>query len=135
MPTNLSVESIQNLVQGGDAQGLISGRTGQGYEGRVLKEMRENGMDAGAAGALQGVGGPSAAPGVTFSDLLRNSVEKVNEHQVQADTAIKELVAGRHKNVHETMLAVERADSSLKLMMTVRNKILDAYREIMRMQV
>jgi flagellar hook-basal body complex protein FliE len=49
--------------------------------------------------------------------------------------AIKELVAGRTKNIHETMLAIERADTSLKLMMQVRNKVLDAYREIMRMQV
>jgi len=59
----------------------------------------------------------------------------VNQHQHQADTAIKELVAGRSKNIHETMLTIERADTSLKLMMQVRNKILEAYREIMRMQV
>lgn len=71
----------------------------------------------------------------TFSDLLRKSVEKVNEHQVQADTAVKELLAGRNKNIHETMLSLERADSSLKLMMQVRNKVLEAYKEIMRMQV
>jgi flagellar hook-basal body complex protein FliE len=44
-------------------------------------------------------------------------------------------VAGRNKNIHETMLVLERADSSLKMAMQVRNKILDAYREIMRMQV
>ena len=55
--------------------------------------------------------------------------------QAQADQAIRELVAGRNKNIHETMLAIERADSSLKLMMQVRNKVLDAYREVMRMQV
>ncbi len=71
----------------------------------------------------------------TFSDVLRQSVEKVNEYQHQADSAIKELVAGRSKNIHETMLAIERADTSLKLMMQVRNKMLDAYKEIMRMQV
>ncbi len=79
--------------------------------------------------------GPQAAEGVTFSDMLRGSLERVNELQHQADTAMKELVAGRTKNIHETMLAVERADASLKLMMQVRNKVLDAYREIMRMQI
>ena len=73
--------------------------------------------------------------GKTFSEILRDSVEQVNLHKTQADTAIKELVAGRNKNIHETMLTVERADTSLKLMMQVRNKILDAYKEIMRMQV
>ena len=60
---------------------------------------------------------------------------QVNLDQHQADHAIKEMVAGRSKNLHETLLAVEKADSSLKLMMQVRNKVLDAYREIMRMQV
>lgn len=76
-----------------------------------------------------------AGQGKTFSDTLKASVEKVNEFQSQADTAIKELVAGKNKNIHETLLAVERADISLKLMMQVRNKIVDAYKEIMRMQV
>jgi flagellar hook-basal body complex protein FliE len=71
----------------------------------------------------------------SFGDVLQESVDKVNLYQTQADTAIKELVAGRSKNIHETMLSIERADSSLKLMMQVRNKILDAYKEIMRMQV
>ena len=77
----------------------------------------------------------SAVSGRSFGDILKDSVEKANLDQHQADTAIKELVAGRSKNIHETMLSIEKADSSLKLMMQVRNKILDAYKEIMRMQV
>lgn len=82
-----------------------------------------------------GVGAGNQAGGRSFGEILKDSVEQVNEHQVQADHAIKELVSGRTKNIHETMLAVERADASLKLMMQVRNKILEAYREVMRMQV
>ena len=73
--------------------------------------------------------------GATFSDLLKKSVDQANDYQKQADHAIKELVAGRTKNIHETMLAIERADLSLKLLVQVRNKVVDAYREIMRMQV
>ncbi len=72
---------------------------------------------------------------ITFSDILKKSVETANEYQHQADTAINQMVSGKTKNIHETMLALERADVSLKLVMQVRNKILDAYREIMRMQV
>jgi len=72
---------------------------------------------------------------VNFSQVLSNSLETVNAHQVEADRAIKEMIAGRAKNPHETMLLLERADASLKMAMQVRNKILDAYREIMRMQV
>ena len=71
----------------------------------------------------------------SFSGILQNAVDSVNKTQTEADTAIKELVSGRNKNIHEALLAVEKADSSLKLMMQVRNKILDAYKEVMRMQV
>jgi flagellar hook-basal body complex protein FliE len=44
-------------------------------------------------------------------------------------------VAGRTKNIHETMLQLQKADLSLKTMMQVRNKVLEAYKEIMKMQV
>ncbi|MBC7387207.1 MAG: flagellar hook-basal body complex protein FliE [Cryobacterium sp.] len=70
-----------------------------------------------------------------FGQMLSESIAKVNEYQQQADHSIKELAAGRTKNIHETMLSIEKADTSLKLMMQVRNKVLDAYKEIIRMQV
>jgi flagellar hook-basal body complex protein FliE len=123
---NLNIENLSHIVQTGDVEKLFSGGVNSpASEARVESTMKAEGLQ------------PSAGQshGTTFSDILRDSVDKVNLHQTQADTAIKELVAGRSKNIHETMLAVERADTSLKLMMQVRNKILDAYREIMRMQV
>jgi len=73
--------------------------------------------------------------GASFGQMLEQSLEKVNSYQNQADQAMKELISGRTKNVHETMLAVEKADASLKLMMQVRNKVLEAYKEIIKMQV
>ena len=76
-----------------------------------------------------------AHSGKTFTEMLKDSMDQVNTQQFQADEAIKELVGGRSKNIHETMLTIERADTSLKLMMQVRNKILDAYKEVMRMPV
>lgn len=115
---------------------------GKSFEAQGVGAM--GGGMPGAAGGLDrlaGGAGPVESPlpvgeaGKTFSEMLRKSVDQVNEHQVQADTAVKELLAGRNKNIHETMLALERADSSLKLMMQVRNKVLEAYKEIMRMQV
>ena len=83
----------------------------------------------------QGISTADQDVGGSFSELLEKSVQQVNKDQIQADHAVKELIAGRTKNVHETMLTVEKADMSLKLMMQVRNKLLDAYKEIMRMQV
>jgi flagellar hook-basal body complex protein FliE len=131
--SNLNIGNISNIVQSGDIEKLYQGSLTSGTSGsesvsseaRVAKEMQNQGM---ASHSL-----PDA--GTTFSDVLRDSVDKVNLYQTQADTAVKELVAGKNKNIHETMLTIERADTSLKLMMQVRNKILDAYKEIMRMQV
>ena len=79
---------------------------------------------------------PAGAPKETgFLEAMQKSMESVNEDQLQADHSIKELVAGKSKNIHETMLQIQKAELSLKTMMQVRNKILEAYKEIIRMQV
>ena len=74
-------------------------------------------------------------PAQTFSELLMNSVQKVNSLQEEANDAIQKLASGKSKNIHETMLAVEKADIAFRTMNQVRNKIIDAYKEVMRMQV
>lgn len=125
--SNLSIENLSRIVQTGDAEALMGvGGAGpaRGNDARVMREMQAQGMDA-----------PAATGSASFSDLMTKSFDQVNDFQHQADRAVGELVAGRSKNIHETMLTIERADTSLKLMTQVRNKILDAYREIMRMQV
>lgn len=122
---NLNVENLSNIVQSGNTEQLFG--NGAASEFRVAREMEAQGMEPAAESA--------GSSGHSFVEMLKDSVNKVNEMQAQSDTAIGELVAGRSKNIHETMLAIERADSSLKLAMQVRNKVLDAYREIMRMQV
>ena len=71
----------------------------------------------------------------SFSSLLKESVEKVNELQKQADIAINDLVVGNNKDIVQTMVTMEKADISFRLMIQVRNKIVQAYEEIMRMQV
>jgi flagellar hook-basal body complex protein FliE len=125
MANSLAIEGLQQVLQADSGQmAELGGAGGQVSEARVQREMAQQGMET-----------PHVDGGKSFADIMRDSVADVNNMQVQADTAIKELVAGRNKNIHETMLAVERADASLRLMMQVRNKVLDAYKEIMRMQV
>jgi flagellar hook-basal body complex protein FliE len=75
------------------------------------------------------------ASGTSFASLFQNALEQTNQIQGEADRAVKELTAGRNKNIHETMLLIEKADSNFKMLMQVRNKLLDAYREVIRMQV
>jgi len=71
----------------------------------------------------------------TFTDTLKSSISDVNRLQVEADTAIREMVAGNEKNIHEVMVSMEKASISLELLVQVRNKIIAAYDEIKRMQI
>ncbi len=107
---------------------------------RLGPDVLSNRLETRAAQSLAEAQGtesslPLTVPHGTFAEMLESSVSKVNDMQLSADQSVKDLVAGRTKNIHETMLALEQADLSLKLMMQVRNKVVDAYREIMRMQV
>ncbi len=71
----------------------------------------------------------------SFTALLQESIAKVSEVQVSADRAIESLAKGEATNVHEAMIAVEEANLSFNMMLQVRNKLLAAYEEIMRMQL
>ncbi len=73
--------------------------------------------------------------GNSFGKMLSNSITEVNSLQNEADKAIQELATGKGKGIHETMIALDKAEVSFKLMMQVRNKIIAAYEQIMRMQV
>jgi flagellar hook-basal body complex protein FliE len=70
-----------------------------------------------------------------FADVLKTSLDEVNKLQVKADAAANSLATGDQTSVQDTMIAMEQADLSFRFMMQVRNKIVDAYQEIMRMQV
>ena len=73
--------------------------------------------------------------GGNFGDLLQKAVAEVNKAEIDADGAVQQLHAGGAKNVHEVMIALEKADISMRLLVQMRNKVVDAYQEIMRMQV
>jgi flagellar hook-basal body complex protein FliE len=75
------------------------------------------------------------ADGASFADVLSDSLSQVNALQKEADAAIQTLATGGPTTLHDTMLAVQKADLSFRLMMQVRNKIVEAYQEVLRMQV
>ncbi len=70
-----------------------------------------------------------------FIESLKESLSTVNELQQTASNAVTDLAVGKDQSLHQTMIAVEKADVSFQLMMQVRNKILSAYEEINRMQI
>ncbi len=72
---------------------------------------------------------------VKFEDVLKQFVHDVNDMQYMAKESIEKLASGEITDVHQVMVAVEKAGISFDLMMEIRNKMLEAYQEIMRMQV
>jgi flagellar hook-basal body complex protein FliE len=70
-----------------------------------------------------------------FGTHLKNALGEVNNLQQKADQAIQQLVGEGKGDLQDTMIALEKADVSFRLMMQIRNKVLEAYQEIMRMQV
>ncbi|KHE94200.1 MAG: flagellar hook-basal body complex protein FliE [Candidatus Scalindua sp.] len=73
--------------------------------------------------------------GAGFKDTINNYVSEVNDLQVKAGESIENFATGKVENVHEVMIAMSKAEVSFKFMMETRNKLVDAYKEIMRMQV
>jgi flagellar hook-basal body complex protein FliE len=71
----------------------------------------------------------------TFAMLLQEAVEGVNRFQQDAAAAVQQYTVGNAETLHDTMIAAEKADISLRLLMQVRNKAVEAYQEIMRMQI
>lgn len=71
----------------------------------------------------------------SFGDFLANSISKVNNLQHDANTAMEKLASGKSQNLHETLLTVEKAEIAFKTMNQVRSKVIDAYKEIMKMQI
>ena len=71
----------------------------------------------------------------TFKDLLYRELEKVNSLQKDMEYLNKKLVIGEVDNIHEVVIAAEKAEMALQITLQIRNKALDAYNEIMRMQL
>lgn len=71
----------------------------------------------------------------SFLQTLQQSLHEVNDMQKTADAATKDFAAGGGTSLHEVMIAMEKADLSLRTITTVRNKVVEAYQEIMRLQV
>jgi flagellar hook-basal body complex protein FliE len=72
--------------------------------------------------------------GMKFGDVLKNAVSSVNHLNVSAAVQVNNLLQGGSGDINSVMIAVEKADVSFQLMMQVRNKIVNAYQDIEKMQ-
>ncbi|MFH1081224.1 MAG: flagellar hook-basal body complex protein FliE [Pseudomonadota bacterium] len=72
---------------------------------------------------------------IPFADALNGAVAETNKLQREADSAAMNVLAGDTGSLHQAMIALEKADISFRTLLQVRNRVLEAYQEIMRMQV
>ena len=79
--------------------------------------------------------GQNAKGGGEFADLLKQALQEVNDAQAHAELEARNLMTGDGADMHSAILAVQKADVSFQMMMAVRSKLIDAYREVMRMQM
>jgi flagellar hook-basal body complex protein FliE len=101
--------------------------------------MEINGISSsGIANVFPSNGTTQAKPTASSNgsgNFFEELVGKVGDLQSQADSKIKNMVTGESKELHEVMLAVEKANISFQFLTQVRNKAMDAYQEIMKMPV
>lgn len=77
----------------------------------------------------------NAVSGDSFANILKNAIGEVNQNQVNAYDAMEGIATGKVPNLQEAVQRIEEAELSLKLALEVKNKAINAYKEIMKMQV
>lgn len=89
---------------------------------------------ANSAGVTTGVGKASGteSTGGGFGEVLKDALDSVNKSQNEANNMITGLASGEHANIHETMIAMEKAGITFRLATKVQGKVLEAYKEVMR---
>jgi flagellar hook-basal body complex protein FliE len=87
------------------------------------------GLGLGASGAAQ------SAPLASFQEFFADAVKKTADLDAAAQDQQKQLLVGNTDNIHDVMIAMEKADVAMQLTMAVRNKVIDAYTEVMRMSI
>jgi flagellar hook-basal body complex protein FliE len=88
---------------------------------------------AAAMGPAAGAG--TGAGGVSFGQLVSDGLQGVNEKLQASQVDLQQLALGETQNLHEVMIRLEESRISFQLLMQVRNRVLEAYQDVMRMQI
>lgn len=78
---------------------------------------------------------PSKQSGLDFLKTLKDSINDVNTDQKVSEKALADMASGQVKDLHQAAIAINRAENSMKVMLEVRNKAINAYKEILRTQI
>lgn len=78
---------------------------------------------------------PQSEEGESFSELVSQAVNGVDATMKESEQSVQNFVSGKSENVHDVMISMQRAQMSFQMMVEVRNKVIDTYHEISRMQI
>jgi flagellar hook-basal body complex protein FliE len=125
MPSGLAAAGKGGAIPAADLQQLASSSL------RSAGPVSE--LQPAQAPAVSGPAGPTE--GGDFSHVLGRLIQEVNAKQSSAGAAMRDLQGGGNVSLHQAVLAMEEASVSFQLMVEVRNKLLESYQELMRMQI
>jgi flagellar hook-basal body complex protein FliE len=120
------------MPQGVGASPLTPEQTAGAMKPIPLQELQKLG---GPVEIPQSIDATSGSSGSGFQNLLGNFVNEVSQKQSAASDAVNGLMSGKNVSLHQAMISMEEASVSFQMMVEVRNKLLDSYQELMRMQI
>lgn len=99
--------------------------------------MNINGLNANSLPSIGGTARPTAngVPGEGFGSAIKDAIDGMGQIQKSAEQEIQKAVTGESQDLHKTIIALQSADLNFQLGLQVRNKLIGAYEEIMRMQI
>ena len=139
LPDMQTLTSLQNLQGPKDLAGklptTISAAELQGLTGALGSQAPLPASTLGGNSDVARVMGAAGPTGNSFGDMLGNMVREVNNQGAASAGQVNGLLSGQNVPLHQAMVSMEEASVSFQLMVEVRNKLLDSYQELMRMQV
>lgn len=100
-----------------------------------MADLLIHSLGSASAGSLARPSDDNAPGTASFGDILTQAISDTNKLQQQSSEEVQKLLAGEVQDVHTALIAVQKADLSFQMMMQVKNKLIAAYEEVMRMQV
>jgi len=117
----LSANALQNLAPGGT----------KSISSAELQQLGSINSDA----PVQTTAPASSSAGASFENMLGGLVNDVAQKQAAASSSVNGLLSGQNVSLHQAMISMEEANVSFQMMVEVRNRLLDSYQELMRMQI
>ena len=71
----------------------------------------------------------------SFGDMLSNAIRSVDDSMKASEQGVQDFVSGQGENIHDVMISMQQAQLSFQMMVEVRNKLVDTYKELSRMQI